>query len=271
MPRLIPRVLATALAVVTVLTAPATAAAQQRSGEEPFNWNGVVAAGSWIRLQNINGSVQVEGSTGSQVEVRATKRWRRGDPRDVVIQVTRYGAGDQNVLVCAVWNNARCDEDGYRSRDRDRDDDNDNDVSVDFVVRVPRGVNVSSGTVNGGVRVSGVTGEVRASTVNGGVEARSLGGPVSASTVNGNVDVRMSTMGGRDLSFATVNGSVTVELPSQLDAEVEMTTVNGGLNADYPLTLSGRINPRHIRATIGRGGPRLKFTTVNGSVRLKKG
>jgi DUF4097 and DUF4098 domain-containing protein YvlB len=106
--------------------------------------------------------------------------------------------------------------------------------------------------------------------VNGRVEAASLGGPVTASTVNGNVDVRMATLGDKDLDFTTVNGSLTVELPAQLDAEIELSTVNGRINADYPLTLSGRINPRHIRATIGKGGRRIKFTTVNGSVTLKK-
>jgi DUF4097 and DUF4098 domain-containing protein YvlB len=173
------------------------------------------------------------------------------------------------VLVCAIWDDAECDETGYRSRRNDRRN-NDNDVSVDFVVRVPRGVNVAPGTVNGSIRVTDVTGEVRASTVNGRVEAASLGGPVTASTVNGNVDVRMATLGDKDLDFTTVNGSLTVELPAQLDAEIELSTVNGRINADYPLTLSGRINPRHIRATIGKGGRRIKFTTVNGSVTLKK-
>jgi hypothetical protein len=222
-----------------------------------------------MRLQNVNGSVHVEGSSGSQVEVRATKRWRRGNPDDVEIRVTRYGVRGENVLVCAIWNGATCDETGYHGRSNDGG--RDNDVSVEFEIRVPRGVNVSSGTVNGELRVENVTGEVRASTVNGGVEAHSLGGPVTASTVNGDVNVRMASVGERDLSFATVNGSMRVELPERLDADVEMTTVNGQLEADYPLTVSGRVNPRHLRATIGRGGPRIKFTTVNGSVTLRKG
>jgi hypothetical protein len=271
MPRFLPRFLAAALLAGAALLAPTAARAQEREAN-PFEWNGNVAAGSWLRLQNVNGSVRIEGTSGSEVEVRATKRWRRGNPEDVRIVVTRYGSGGQNVLVCAIWNDARCDENGYRSNNDDdrRRRRNDNDVSVEFVVRVPRGVNVAPGTVNGPVRVSNVTGEVRASTVNGDVEAVSLGGPVTATTVNGDVDVRMTRLGDRDLTFTTVNGSVTVGLPAQLDADVELTTVNGRLEADYPLTISGRVNPRHLRATIGRGGPRLQFTTVNGSVTLKK-
>ena len=258
------------VALLAALAAPAALRAQE-SREEPFTWRGPAAGGSWLTLRNINGSVRIEGTTGREVEVRATKRWRRGNPEDVAVRVTRYGAGDANVLVCAVWHDAECDERGYRSDDRRRDHDRGNDVSVDFVVRVPRGMHVAPGTVNGAVRVSDVAAEVRASTVNGAVEARSLGGPVSATTVNGDIDVRMASLNDRDARFTTVNGSVTVSLPERLDADVEMTTVNGSLHADYPLTLSGRVNPRRIRATVGRGGPQLSFTTVNGSVTLRKG
>jgi hypothetical protein len=34
--------------------------------------------------------------------------------------------------------------------------------------------------------------------------------------------------------------------------------------------VSGRINPRRIRATIGSGGRRISLETVNGSVELRK-
>lgn len=254
-----------ACAATLALAAPAALGAQ-RSDANAFSWSGPVGAGNWLRLRNVNGSVRVEGSAGREVEVRATKRWRRGRPEDVQIRVTRYGPGDQNVLVCAIWGDAQCDENGYRSRGGNRE----NDVSVDFVVRLPRGVNVAPSTVNGSVQVADVSGEVRAGTVNGAVEARSLGGPVSASSVNGDVDVRMASLGDRDLSFSTVNGTMTVALPAQLDADIELRTVNGSLNADYPLTISGRVNPRHLRGTIGRGGRRLTFSTVNGDVRLRK-
>lgn len=267
-PLIVPRAVA-ALLAAALGAAPAALGAQE-GRSAPFAWTGAAAAGSWLRLRNVNGAVRVEGTSGGQVEVRATKRWRRGNPEDVEIRVTRYGPGGANVLVCAIWRDAQCDENGYRGND-DRRGRGDDDVSVEFVVRVPRGVNVAPGTVNGSVTVADVAGEVRASAVNGAVEASSLGGPVSASTVNGDVDVRMARVSGQDLTFNTVNGSVTVALPAQLDADIELRTVNGSLRTDYPLTISGRVNPRRINATVGRGGPRLRFSTVNGSVTLRKG
>ena len=62
-----------------------------------------------------------------------------------------------------------------------------------------------------------------------------------------------------------------MELPENLNADLRMTTVNGTLHSrDYPLTVTGRFNPQNMRATIGKGGTRLSFTTVNGNVEIRK-
>ena len=256
---------------ILALAAP-TLSAQEQQGRD-FRWEGAVASGKWVKLQNINGDVEVVAATGDRVEVTAIKRGNRGDPDNVRIDVKRYGTNDENVFICAIWGDAVCDENGYRSqrnRRRDRDHD-DNDTEVEFTVRVPRGVNVEVGTVNGSVDVRGVTGEVNASSVNGGVDAVSDGGPVTASTVNGSIRASMRTLGRGDLEFSTVNGSITVELPEPIDADLRMTTVNGTLSSrDFPLTVTGRFNPQNMRATIGKGGTRLSFSTVNGNVELRK-
>jgi hypothetical protein len=254
---------------VLALAAPALIA-QEQPGRD-FRWEGAVASGRWVKVQNINGPVEVMAASGDRVEVTAIKRGRRGDPDDVRIEVTRYGTNDENVSICAIWGDATCDESGYRSNRRRNRDHDDNDIEVEFTVRLPRGVNIDVGTVNGSVDVRGVSGEVNASSVNGGVDAISDGGPVTASTVNGSIRASMRTLGRGDLEFSTVNGSITVELPEQLDADLRMTTVNGTLSSrDFPLTVTGRFSPQNMRATIGRGGTRLSFSTVNGNVELRK-
>jgi len=248
------------------------AGAQERQTDRnAFRWSGRVAQGAWVRVQNVSGAIRVERATGDQVEITAVKTWRRGDPEDVRIEFSKFGPNDESVIVCAFWTeNASCDERGYRSQG-DRRGGRSNDVSVEFTVRLPAGVRVNVGTVNGEVMVDGATSEVRAGTVNGGVEAYSTGGPVTASTVNGNVRVRMGRLTGtEDLRYATVNGSVIVEFLGDVDADIELTTVNGRLQSDFPLALQGRIDPRHLRATIGKGGRRIRLTTVNGNVELRK-
>ena len=240
----------------------------ERRDPEAFRWGGRIPEGSWLRVRNLNGEITVGEADGDEVEVRAVKRWRRGDPEDVRFEVKRDG---DNVTICALWfDNSECDADSYRTRGRGEHREN-NDVSVAFTVRLPRGVKVLASTVNGAVDVRGARSEVVATTVNGRVDAETSGGPVEARTVNGSLHVRMGSVeGSGDLEFATVNGSITVEGPRALDADVEMSTVNGSVRSDYPLTVSGRFTPRNLRGTIGRGGRRLALRTVNGSIELRR-
>ena len=257
-------------ATLLLLAAPVSpAAAQERGASGDFSWDGRIGGGRWLRVKNMNGSITVEPSSSDRVEVRATKRSRRGNPDDVRIEVQKTGAGDGDVLICALWyENASCSETSYQSNSSGR---RGNDTEVEFTVRLPKDVRVAVSTVNGSVEVVGATSEVDAHTVNGGIRAATSGGPVSAGTVNGDIRVRMASLGNSEsLAYSTVNGSVTVELPAQLDADVEMTTVNGSLEADYPLTMQGKFSTRRIRATIGQGGRRMSFKTVNGDVRLVK-
>ncbi len=264
--------LAAAFAGVMTAAVAAPASAQERRSDDSFRWTGRVGSGAWVNIRNLNGNVRVESGAGSQVEVRATKSWRRGNPEDVEIRVTRYGPNDRDVLICALWgNNTTCTENEYRSRNDTRNDRRNNDTSVEFVVTVPRGVHIRGNTINGSIDVLGATGEISVNSVNGNVRAESTGGPVLAKAVNGNVTARMGRISTTEnLTYSTVNGNVLVEFGDELNAEIEMSTVNGGFETNFPLALRGRISPRHIRATVGSGGRNIKLSTVNGNVELRK-
>jgi hypothetical protein len=260
----------TAVAAASVAIG-SVAGAQQRSTDRDFSWDGRITNGRWLYVRNLNGSIRVERATGDRAEVTAVKRYRRGDPEQVRIETQRPGGDNGDVIICAFWSeNASCDEEGYRSRGDNNRHGRENDTSVEFTVKLPAGVKLGVSTVNGGVDVTGATSEVNASTVNGRVSAISSGGPVNASTVNGDIDVRMRELGTGDLEYSTVNGSIEIEVPANLDADLDMRTVNGSLSADFPITMQGRVNPRRMRATIGKGGRRLRLETVNGSVEIRK-
>jgi hypothetical protein len=258
-----------ALAALVLVLAPAVLGAQDRQSERAFTLNERVPAGQWLRVRNVIGEVRVRAATGDRVEIVGTKTWRRGDP--AVVRIEHRKSPDGSILVCAFWTeNATCDEDGYRSRGEGRSHRN-NDVAVDFEIRLPRGVHIGAWSVNGEVSVEGATGEVEAGSVNGGVDATSSGGPVQASSVNGTVHARMGRVGGtEDLNFSSVNGNVIAEFGEDIDAQVELSTVNGRFQTDWPVTISGRVDPRRLRATIGKGGRRIRMSTVNGNVELRK-
>lgn len=260
------------IAIAALLAAgiPGAAARARDVRESTTRWAWKIPAGAWITVRSLNGRITAHRADGDSVTVTATKRVRRGDPAYVRYDVQRYGDGGQNVLVCALWgDDATCSPTGYDSRNDSRD--RSNQVAVDFDVGVPAGVKVGAHTVNSEVTITGVTSEVRANTVNGRVNVETDGGPVSAGSVNGSVHASMLHYHPtQDMRFSTVNGSVVVELPDDVNANVELTTVNGRFTTDFPVTLSGHIDPRHLRATLGKGGPLITMRTVNGNVELRK-
>lgn len=262
--------------LAALVVAPSASLAQRdrdrerQTDENAFRWEGRIPQGRWISVHNLNGPIRVEEGSGDQVEVRGVKRWRRGDPEDVRFETVRDG---DDVVICALWTErSTCDADGLHSRGRgDNWNDDRNDVSVEFTVRLPRGVRVRANTVNGTLDITGARDQVVARTVNGRINASTSSGPVDAQTVNGTINVRMESLSSSsDMEFETVNGSVRVEAPSNLAADVSMSTVNGSLTTDFPMTVEGRISKHRINARINGGGGRLTMRTVNGSIELRR-
>jgi hypothetical protein len=260
------------LLAAALAATPALVHAQEgRLERDVFTWSGRVPESRWIMIRNLNGPISVEATSGDRVEVTGTRRTRRGDPEFVRFEVKRFGTSNQDVLICALWGDtSTCNEDGYRTRGQNNRNRT-NDVNVEFRVKVPKGVKVAAHGVNGEVRVDGVEAEVEAGSVNGSVFVETRRGPVSASTVNGSVRASMGKFDlETDLRFSSVNGTVIAEFSEDINAEVDLSTVNGRFLTDFPVTITGRIDPRRLRATLGKGGPRIRLSTVNGNVELRR-
>ena len=256
-----------------VLTVASSARAQHddyddgpRHYDSTFSSKHQIASGGTMRVQNLNGSIEVDASDNGTTSIEAIKSWRRGDPADVRIVVE---PGNNGVTVCALWSDEKdCNDHGSRNYHGNRH----NDVSVHFMVHVAKGVKVDLNTVNGSVDVRGVTASVDAETVNGRVEVATLGGPVNVHTVNGNVRATIEHLinSAEPLELSTVNGSVQLDAPGDLNAVVDAETTNGGIESDFPLTINKGMIGKHIHGTIGQGGRSVELHTTNGSVRLKK-
>jgi DUF4097 and DUF4098 domain-containing protein YvlB len=257
-----------ALALALAAWAPLPGTSRSGAEDRDWNWSGRVDRGDAIEIKGVNGEISAELARGNEVGVEARLHGRRDDPDEIEMVVLEHANG---VTICAVYPSDDPDEPNEcRPGSRGRMNVNENDVSVDFVVRVPAGVNLIARTVNGDVEAFGLEGEVKAHTVNGGIDV-TTSVLAQATTVNGSITVSMGRSDWEGtLDFTTVNGSVTLEFPGDLDCDVSVSTVNGHISSDYPLTVHGRFSPRQVRGTIGDGGRQLVVKTVNGSVQIRR-
>ncbi|HUP90356.1 MAG TPA: DUF4097 family beta strand repeat-containing protein [Longimicrobiales bacterium] len=248
------------MAIGLVLLAGTTASAQDN-----WTWHKALAAGKTLQINNVIGNITATAATGSEVEVVA----RRRNADDVQIKVKESSNG---VVICTIYhNNDDCGEhhESHRGNRRSAQDER-----VDFEVRVPRGVELSVGTVQGRVEATGMTADVNASSVTGDVRV-STTGIASATSVSGSIYVRIGSNDWDALSFNTVSGDIVLELPAQPDATVHFNTVSGDFDSDWPISVTTKresmYGPRGgLRGTIGRGNRRLSFSTVSGDVELRQ-
>ena len=237
------------LAVALCLSWPGFAGTQTFLQTYPL-----ISGGSFV-LENVNGSVRVEGWERDEVEVRAVKT-SVSDPRDadrVKIEVcsqpgqvavhTRYPQGE-----------------GV-------------EVAVEYVVHVPYRVLLGSvETVNGSVIVRGVEGGGELRSVNGDVDVLDSSGRFSVKTTNGNLHLQLrDLLDGGPMNIETVNGSVVLGLPSNAQADLKILSMNGDFYSELPVTsTTGTAAARAFRAKLGHGsgGGQISVRTVNGGIRL---
>lgn len=144
--------------------------------------------------------------------------------------------------------------------------------SVGYEVLVPREIDLSLKTHNGGIAVADVRGDLQFEAQNGGIGLDGVAGNVRGRTTNGGVDATLTgnTWEGEGLDLKTTNGAVRLRVPEDYSARLETGTVNGGVSVDFPVSVQGRIG-RELSATLGKGGPLVRAATTNGQVRVSRG
>jgi Toastrack DUF4097 len=201
-----------------------------------------------------NGGIQVHGGGRSDVHVRAK----------VVAQARTLEAARALAAEVRIETSGVVRAVGPRTG-RDRS------YWVSYELLVPERIDLKLETMNGGISLHGVEGEVEFRTVNGGVTVDSAAGSVHGRTTNGGVDIslRGRSWEGDGLDVETTNGGVKVSVPTDYSARLVTSTVNGGMRVDFPVTVEGKID-RRLDVELGRGGPTVRAVTTNGGVVVRR-
>ncbi len=142
---------------------------------------------------------------------------------------------------------------------------------VSYEISVPHDTGLRIETLNGGIDVDAVRGDIRFQATNGGVRLTQVAGDVRGHTTNGGLHVELDgrRWDGAGLDVETTNGGVRLIVPQDYSAQLVTGTVNGGINIDFPVTVRGRIG-RRLETTLGDGGPTVRVVTTNGGVRIER-
>ena len=257
--------------ILSLLAAAAVAAACGRVESRIRNDQQVSITRAWpasgidqLKVTEINGSISIEAADTKVVSLVATAK---GDLE------RKAGAENQGLFETSL-------EGGTLRIGRTKHNRHDfqfrflfgngDDMRIDYVLKVPASVDLSTSTVNGRITTRGMQGETKAVTVNGTIDVESDGsGELQAATVNGRVKARF-THGFSGAQFKTVNGGVEATLPSSASFDVDLSQVNGDFDASFPLHIHSSPGSRRVSGEVNGGNHRLKIVTVNGDIELRR-
>jgi hypothetical protein len=255
-----------------------------------------------LLVANINGGISIIGYEGDRVIVEVTKtitaktneRLERGkaeikfgimDRADTLIFYTeglcsRFGKGNNN-----NWGRSQNGW-GYNWESNNDDDECKTlyDYTLDYVIKVPRSINLVVSTVNqGNIKVESLDGGIVANNVNGSITLAEISREASANTVNGDVDVTYIVNPKKACRFYTLNGDINAWFQKGLTANLSFESFNGELFTNVahleslPVVVEKSETKNGIkykvngnRFKIGAGGVMLDFETFNGNVYLKE-
>jgi DUF4097 and DUF4098 domain-containing protein YvlB len=255
-----------------------------------------------LMIANINGHVSVTGYEGDKILVEVTRtikaktpeRLEKGkaqiklgiiDRADTIILYTeglcsRFGKTSKKN---GDWTNRN----GWGYNWNKQEDDECKelcDYSIDYVVKVPRSINLLVSTVNqGDVKIENFSGSIVANNVNGSIALSGISREANAHTINGDVDITYAKNPLKPCRFYTLNGNINAWFQKGLAADLSFESFNGELftNVDHleslPVAVEKKETQKGIkykvngnRFKVGDGGVVLDFETFNGNVYLKE-
>ena len=235
-----------------------------------------------LEIDNVWGSIEVVADTTDKVELTVA-RTNQAESKEKLErakkEVTLDVSQEEGALKLYVNGPFRCQCDDCR---HSRDDEGYR-VKMDFLVHVPRDIDIKVKTVNQGrVKVSNINGSFVVRNVNGDIEMNNVAGSGTARTVNGPVIVSFRQNPRENSDFKTVNGNVELRFAHDLSADFRFKTFNGGIYSDFPVTSLPvhAIEAEHkgakvvyradrfTNARVNAGGPEIQIENLNGDIRI---
>lgn len=232
-------------AALVLIVLPAFAAVS-----EDYDQTLPLAADGSLEIDNVNGSVVIQGWDRDEIRIHAVKH-----------AADTEGLADIRIEV----------ESSARAVEIDARLPKDKKASVDYTITLPAGAAVEADLVNGPLEVEGVQGRLELTAVNGSLTVKGAHGPVEAEAVNGEMAIGFARIeADTSAELESVNGRISLFLPAGVEGSFEAETVNGGIETDFPLEVrKARFGPMStLEGRLGEGGGRFETTTVNGKIRI---
>lgn len=227
--------------------------------EERFEQTYPLTPDGRVRLQNVNGSIEVEAWDRNEVHVVAIKSAETAEalkdleidikarPDAIYIEANHRGADKRPAVI-------------HPGRG----------AEIRFYLKVPKNAVLDEiATVNGSIKIHDMANAVKVSAVNGSITASNLSGSTVLETVNGAIAVGFGHLSpSSKIALNTVNGRLSVTLPTDAEATVKATTLNGRIQNSLGLRVRRGLVGNDLHGKIGDGSTQIRLNSISGAITI---
>jgi DUF4097 and DUF4098 domain-containing protein YvlB len=216
--------------------------------------------GALVQVQGINGKVDIQTAADTKTTEVYVKR-TGDDPsslrrRDIIIEQTSEG-----LLVRSKQNHTGLWDHLFGK-----------DPKEEVTIKASRDIALTLKGINGHVNAGDITGALEVRGVNGRVETATTGQSVEVSGINGSISIGLKQLGEHGARFSGINGGVEIRLSVGLNADLRARGMNGRVVSEVSDVTVERENAwSNYSSQIGKGGPLIEISGINGNVRLTRG
>ena len=226
-----------------------------------------------------NGSVRIVGAQTNEVEITATIEIEAPNAAglDKLAEVTNFIAegSASRVIVTSIGTHAK--QLLKKSGKKIPKELLGLPFRIDYVIRVPRYIDLEIDGNKGDLAVENIEGSMRINFLETNAKVAIISGSINVTVGKGNVDLAFAAKGWRSrvVNVQVATGDLNVHLPTNLSAELDAIVLRTGTIENLFPDLKPRdrkvpFTERSIIAKAGVGGVSLKFSVGDGTLRLDK-
>jgi len=243
-----------------------------------------------LEVQNLNGSITVEGYDGEVVSIEVEKTISAKNTEDLELGKQEIGIkvlhADGRLIVYPDVPNMHYKDGQFTSINCNRWEETPYHHTLNFKVKMPKNSNLKVGAINEGeVLVKNTRGSyIQANNINGGIELNNITGQTKVHCINGEVGISYADNPNAESTYYSLNGDINITYQKDLSADIAFKSMNGELFTDFDVAKqyskttkdgSGEKNTKYKYESkpvvqIGKGGLSFDFETLNGDVIIKK-
>lgn len=252
-------------------------------------------------VDNIYGSIDVEGYNGKTIQVEVTKIISADTQKDLQIGQEEIGIKsakkDDAIYVYLDSPYSKFDlktgnfehhefnfssRRSYKHRTKRM-----YKYRLDFKIKVPKNASIDIKAVNNGnITVEDVHGKLLiVHNINGAIDMKNVSGTTDVNALNKDINITYSKNPTEESFYNSLNGDINIKFKEDLDASISYKTMNGGFYTNFDVTKTApklkstkefknkktkyKIDSnRHFK--IGNGNVHLHFNQLNGDAIVKK-